>query len=88
MCFLGKCWPDKIDAVFSNFRGDGRTYLFVGPYIYQFNDAKVQVEPSFPRASYHFFGTGFDLFDDIFHNTDGMIYYLWVSRNMFFAHTT
>lgn len=73
----GSCWPDRIDAVFSNFRGDGKTYLFVGPYIYLFDDLKVQVEPSYPRASYHFFGTGFNLFDDIFHNTDGLLYFMW-----------
>ena len=27
---IGTCWSEKIDAIFSNFRGDGRTYMIVG----------------------------------------------------------
>lgn len=70
----GICWPERIDAIFSN--SDGKTYITVGPFVYLFNDALTQVETqSWPRLAKPFFGNEFKLFDDIFLNTDGSLYF-------------
>lgn len=48
-----------------------------------FDDKKLQVEQSFPRTSYKFFGQGFRLIDEVFHHTDGFMYYVWVCELIF-----
>lgn len=59
----------------------------MGPFVYLFNDALTQVETqSWPRLAKTFFGNEFKLFDDIFLNTDGSLYFFSVSETMFLLH--
>ena len=79
--FIGKCWPEKINSVYSN-TGNGKTYITVGPLAYELNDNEIQVEQSWPRLTSQEWPV-FDIVDEWFIHEDGKTYLFSVSVYFF-----
>jgi len=76
----GVCWASKFNSVYSN-TNDGKTYISVNYFSYQFNDMRQEVEPSWPRLTYQVFPV-FDKVDEWFmHN--GRMYLFKGDRYVF-----